>query len=407
VSQTEQWALSQGGSFSQEIGGNQDTASFTDQFQISFIVSPTGVGGTDPSGSKVWESYGSLQITATPNDGYLFNMWTANAGGITFAFPGKASTTVTILGAGSITATFSVPVTQPITLALAEQQGTPDNFTLAGCSISPTSLSGDGKPHPFTALPSCQLTVTVASASPNVRYGFDSEESILSTVSFTTCQEQTCPAFSVTYYEQVGQQFSYVIVGGAAPYVKAPVLSYVTLGTPTTYTVTGNPTVQWLDFGTPWSLSNPLSGSGGSERWFASTGVLGTATPGGTQTTTYQNQYSILIVASPVECGSTIPSGANWEDSGDNFQVEGSSGVGCSFSGWDVAGLISVAQPSQLSTVVFADSNGTLTASFTKNIVPALPTTTLLVAGVGTTAVLAVGLLVFRSRHLRSRIPHE
>jgi hypothetical protein len=410
VSGTEQWTPREGGSFSQATAGNQDTVLFIDQFQISFIVSPAGVGSTNPSGSSVWESYGSLPITATPNGGYLFNTWSSDSGGITFASAGKANTTATILGAGSITAKFSPPATLPITLALVEQQGTPANFTLSGCSVSPVSLPGDGKSHSFTALPSCQLTIMVSSGSPNVRYGFDSEDSVSSTTSLMTCSEQTCQEFSTAYYEQVSQQFAYAVFGGAAPYVKAPVLGYTSLGTPTTYTVTGNPTNQWLDFGTPWSFTNPLTGSIGSERWFASTGVSGTATAGQTQITTYQHQYSILIAASPADCGSTTPSSAIWEDSGDNFQVSGSPVLGCTFSGWDVAGLIAVAQPGQLSTTVFADSNGTLTALFTRNVVPTFSASTLILitgGGVMVATAAAIGILFMRSRRLRSRAPHE
>ncbi len=406
VSGTEQWAPPEGGSFSQATGSNQDTVSFIDQFQISFIVNPAGAGSTNPSGSKVWESYGALPITATPNGNYLFNIWSSDSGGITFAAAGRANTTATILGAGSIMAKFSAPVTLPITLALAEQQGTPANFTLSGCSVSPASVPGDGKPHSFTSLPSCQLTITVSSGSPNVRYGFGSDGSISSTTSLMTCSEQTCPEFSTTYYEQVSQQFAYAVVGGAAPYVKAPVLGYTSLGTPTTYTMTGNPANQWLDFGTPWSLTNPLTGSIGSERWLASTGVSGTAAVGETQVTTYQHQYSVLIASNPADCGSTTPSGASWEDSGDNFQVSGSPVLGCTFTGWDVAGLITVAQPGQPSMTAFADSNGTLTALFTRNVVPSFPTSTLaLIVGAGAiVAVAIIGVVFVRSRSLRSRI---
>jgi len=409
VSGTEQWAQSGGGNFTQTTGGNQDTVSFIDQFQISFNVSPIGSGSTGPSGSRVWETYGTIPITATPSSGYLFNTWSSAAGGISFATAVKASTIVTILSAGDITAIFSPPVTQSINLVLAEQQGVPANLTLAGCSVSPASLIGDGKSHAFTALPSCVLTITIASGSPEVRYGFDLGDAISTTTSLTTCPGQACSEFSTTYYEQVSQQFAYAVVGGAAPYVKAPVLSYVALGSSATYTETGNPATQWLDFGTPWSLPNPLSGSIGSERWFASAGASGTATAGGEQTASYQHQYSVLIAASPADCGSAIPSGANWEDSGVNFQIAGSTDPACTFSTWGVTGVISVAQPGNLSTTVFADSNGTLTASFVRNAVPTVPTGTLILIA-GSTVVLAiaaVGVLFIRTKRLRRRTPDE
>jgi hypothetical protein len=252
------------------------------------------------------------------------------------------------------------------------------------------------------------LTITVSSGSPNVRYGFDSEDSISSTTSLMTCSEQTCQEFSTTYHEQVSQQFAYAVVGGAAPYVKAPVLGYTSLGTPTTYTVTGNPTNQWLDFGTPWSFTNPLTGSIGSERWFASTGVSGTATAGQTQITIYQHQYSLVIAVSPSGCGGTTPSNANWENSGENFDITASANSGCTFSAWQVTGLITIAQPDQSSTTAFADSNGTIAALFARNVVPSFPTSTLalmVVAGAMAT-VATIGVVFVRSRRLKSRIQH-
>lgn len=408
VSDTEQWTQSGGANFTQAAGGNQDTVNFIDQFQISFTASPPDSGSTNPSGSKLWESYGSLPVAATPNGNYLFRNWSADVGGITFTSADEASTTAAILGSGTITATFSAPVTQPITLALAEQQGTPVNFTLSGCSVSPASLPGDGESHSFTALPSCELTITVASDPPNVWYGFNSEGAVSSTTSVMTCPVQTCSEFSTTYYEQVSQQFAYTVVGGAAFYVEAPVLSYTALGTLTTYIVTGNPTTQWLDFGTSWSLANLLWGSSGAERWFAATGTSGTATAGGEQTTTYRHQYSVLIAASPANCGSTTPSGVNWENAGDNFQVMSSVAPGCTFLAWEGTGLITIPVPSQLSTTAFADSNGTITASFSRNLLSTFPTSTLIpITGVGVIAAASIGLLLIRSRASRSRIPHE
>ena len=409
VSDTEQWAQSRGANFSQTTGGNQDTVSFIDQFQVSFAGNPSGAGTTNPSGSKVWEDYGSLPISAIPSEGYLFNIWSTDAGGISLTSPGRASTTATILGPGTLTATFSVPVTQPITLALAKQQGTPANFTLSGCSISPLTLPGDGKSHSFSALPSCQLTITVASGSPNVRYGFDTEDAISSTSSVMTCPEQTCSEYSTTYYEQVSQQFAYSVVGGAAPYVKAPALSYTALGSSASYTETGSPTAQWLDFGTSWSLTNPLPGSGGSQRWFALAGASGTATAGGENVTSYQRQYSVLIAASPADCGRTTPSGADWESAGDDFQITGTTDPGCTFSAWGVTGIVTIAQPGQLPTTAFADSNGTLTASFIRNAVPVFSTSELVLV-LGGCAIAAAGIgtvLLVRVRVSRSRIPRQ
>ena len=206
---------------------------------------------------------------------------------------------------------------------------------------------------------------------------------------------------------RLSEEFGYSVVGGAPPYIQAPVLSLITVGIPTTSVLTESPTAQWLDYGSSWSISNPLAGSTSSERWFAPSGTSGVASAGDEQTTAYQNQYSVLIAASPAACGSTTPSGPNWENSGDNFQFTTSAGQGCTFSAWEVTGLVAVFQPGHLSTTAFAYSNGTLTASFSRSIVPTFPTSTLiLIIGGGATGV-AVGALFMRSRRLRSRVPGQ
>ncbi len=406
VSGTERWINSGRNNFTQATGSNQDTVNFVDQFQIAFRVGPLGAGSTNPSGPKLWENYGPLPVTASPNEGYLFSNWSADVGGIVLLSAQKASTTATILGSGTITATFLVPVTQSVNLALAESQGTTARFTLSGCSISPTTLQGDGMPHSFTALPDCQLTVLVPSDGPDVRYRFNLEGTVSSSTLLTTCSENACSEFSATYFEQVGQQFSYAVVGGASPYLKAPALSFTALGTGVDYAVTQSPMTQWLDFGTSWSLANPLVGSTGTERWFAPSGISGIAAPGGEQVTTYQHQYSVVIAAIPSDCGGTTPSGADWRDSGADFKIAGSARPGCTFAAWETTGLVTIAKPRQLSTTAFADSTGTITASFSRDLVPTFPTRTLvLILGVGCIAVVAVGVLLI-GRRGRSKIQH-
>ncbi len=403
VSGLERWAASGQDNFTQGSGGNQDKVTFVDQFQVNFVVSPSGDGRTTPSGAAIWERYGPLPINATSNGGYLFENWSTDTGNIILASTQNSHTTATVQGPGNITAVFVAPVTEPITLSLAEQQGTPANFTVSGCSVSPTNIAGDGQSQSLTALPFCQLTITAATGLGNLRYSFSSEGTAAISASVMTCSRQTCPPFTPSYFEQVSELFAYTIVGGSPSYVKAPVLSFVALGAPETYTATANPTVVWLDFGSTWSLTNPLSGSTVAERWYAPFGASSTAVKGAEQTTMYQHEYSILTQSSQPSCGSVTPPGSTWEVAGATFNVNGTAVTGCSFGGWEVSGLITIAETSGLSTSAFADSNGTLTASFSQNVLPTFPTSTLilLVGGSAVVVLAAVGVLFIRSKRLR------
>jgi hypothetical protein len=108
VSATERWVPATS-TYTDTSGGNTHPDAYTDQFQVSFAVSPAGTGTVSPSGSNVWENYGALSITGTPNSGYAFSIWTA-VGSITFGSPSSSSTTASIAGAGTITAGFSPTV---------------------------------------------------------------------------------------------------------------------------------------------------------------------------------------------------------------------------------------------------------------------------------------------------------
>ncbi len=402
VSSTEEWVGSGVANFTQSTAGNRNSVTYVDEFQVNFLATPAGAGNTTtPSAVKAWETYGSvIPVTATPAAGYLFKDWSTSTALITFASASGSTTTATILGSGNITANFSAPVAQPITLSLVEESGEPASFAVSGCGISVAQYVGNGESRNFDVLPSCQLVITVQTKAPDVRYGFDADGTITNTTSFVTCAADTCPGYSTVYYEQINEEFSYNVTGGSTPYVEAPSISYVSLGTPTTSPVSGYALSIWLDSGSPWSLTNPLSGSTATERWYAPSGTAGTATAGGIQVVTYQHQFSVLITVSPSACGSTDLTGLNWEDAGDGFQVVASPASDCAFSSWKTAGTITVPQPGQLSATVFANSNGTLVASFTKNLLPPLPSTSVLVlVGLGVVAATLIGLFLARDRH--------
>ena len=94
------------------IGSTSATlsASYIAQYSVSFAVSPSGGGSITVDGqpsATAWYDGGSvLNIEASPNSGYTFSSWTAT-GSITFGSTSLASTTATIGGTGTITATFS------------------------------------------------------------------------------------------------------------------------------------------------------------------------------------------------------------------------------------------------------------------------------------------------------------
>ena len=138
------------------------TANWQTQYQLTFAV--IGSGSTMPTGSNVWENAGSLSITATPNTGYSFSSWSSNTESITFNSANSASTTATIGGTGTITATFTIntytiTVTQGANGVIAPGTSVVDYGATPSFSITPNtgyyiaSITADG------------ASVTVISAS--------------------------------------------------------------------------------------------------------------------------------------------------------------------------------------------------------------------------------------------------
>ena len=97
----------------------------------------------------------------------------------------------------SATYTVNPSVTQSITLTVGETGATTATFTLSGCSITPTSIPGNGAAQTVTATPMCTITITVPTAGANTRYMFSGG---VTTTSVTTCLTAPCTAFSQLYY---------------------------------------------------------------------------------------------------------------------------------------------------------------------------------------------------------------
>lgn len=94
------------------------TASYKTQYQVSFVVSPSGSGTTTPA-SNAWCDQGLNPILAMANSGYKFSSW-SYSGSVSIPNPLTANpATATVTGPGTITANF---VTAP-TLALDPNPG--------------------------------------------------------------------------------------------------------------------------------------------------------------------------------------------------------------------------------------------------------------------------------------------
>ena len=94
------------------------TANYKTQWQVTFAVSPSGVGAItvngQPSEIAWYDDGGLVSVQANPYTGYAFSSWSSDVASITFATSSAASTTATIRGTGTITANFLQNATPPV-----------------------------------------------------------------------------------------------------------------------------------------------------------------------------------------------------------------------------------------------------------------------------------------------------
>jgi hypothetical protein len=210
----------------------------------------------------------------------------------------------------------SLPVTQPITLILSTAGAPTATFTLSGCTVSPSTVLGDGVSHSVTATPSCSVTVTVPTDSSNTRYRFSGGAT---TWSFTTCAGGTCSGQTQTYYYQLRNTYQANPLaqmtwdsGLSGPSVTGTVLG--TAGTSVcTITLPGGGGAQscagWADYNLAVTLG-PISGAPANSRWQSSGITSFTQTTGGnTNNVNYYKQYlQILSYSVSGGGGPTAPS---------------------------------------------------------------------------------------------------
>ena len=154
--------------------------------------------------------------------------------------------------------------------------------------------------------------------------------------------------YSQTYYNQYSFQLDYAVSGSGSP--TASTLTAKQFGSSYTPTLGTSLVTYWLDNGQSWSVTNPLGGSGPSERWDARPPVSGavsssspTTAGTGTLTFTYFHQFLLTVTGgNGVTYGTVSPTGDNWYDSGASTTVlsngvySRASGTGQRVSSWQI-----------------------------------------------------------------------
>jgi hypothetical protein len=240
--------------------------------------SPTGQG---------WYNAGSsanFGVTTPASGGtgiqYIFTSWSGFGSG---SYSGTSSSYSVTMN-NPITETANWQTQYYLTVnngghGTASGQGWYNAGSSATFSISPTTLSGG------TGI---QYLFTSWSGS-----GLGSYSGTSSSYSVTMNNPITETANWLTQYQVT---FNWQVSGGGSGY-SAPSVNYTSLGSQ--HSLTAGPTATvWVDSGSTYTYTNPLTGSGASERWYASSGASGTISSSTTINPTYYHQYKVTFDAS-------------------------------------------------------------------------------------------------------------
>ena len=159
---------------------------------------------------------------------------------------------------------------------------------------------------------------------------------------------------SATFISQVTMTVSYSVNGGSNP--TAPIFSYVQLGARKKLSLTGTPTPVNVDQSSSWSVTNPLQGSTGSERWWTIQPVSGKASAE-TINFAYQQQYHLTMNVNP-SGGGTVNPLSGWENSSLLVNIQATANVDYAFLSWTGSGTGSFSGSNNPSTVAI---NGPIT----------------------------------------------
>lgn len=133
-----------------------------------------------------------------------------------------------------------------------------------------------------------------------------------------------------SFYHQFLQMLSYQITGGGTGY-SAPSFTANQFEVLTRQMLNTTASGYWFDDGGLWTVTNPLGGSTGSERWFTSDSS-GTVTAAQPLAFAYSHQFHLAVQVDPPGGGSISPNG--FFDDGAVTQIYATANPGYAFKNW-------------------------------------------------------------------------
>ena len=355
------------------------------QYRLTMITNPESAGITSPTVGSSWYLSGTaVVISASAGEGWVFLSWAGTGSG---SYSGdNISHDVVISGVVTETACFgreldhfvistvgqqSTRVPFTITITAVDQYG--NTVTQFTGTVTLSDSTGTITPPSTGSFSGGVWTgpVTITAAQTGI---------VITVTGGGKSGSSTSNNFNVIP-SLITMAVSYVIVDGGSGY-SAPTFNYVQEGQNKTYILTGTPVDVLCDDNSVWSISsNPLDGSGSSERWYTTQNISGVISSQQIMLFSYQHQYYLTVRANPLEAGTTVPI-SDWHDAGDLVQVSATAHLGWQFEGWAGSGAGNYAGSSNPADVTMLGAV-TETAGFTRIFLKVVMTVNFSVVGSG------------------------
>jgi hypothetical protein len=152
-----------------------------------------------------------------------------------------------------------------------------------------------------------------------------------------------------TFRQQRYQKLSYSVKGVGSGY-SPPIFQANQIGLPAQLTLSNTVGYLLCDYGSTWTVTNPLVGSTSSERWFTTQATSGTIGASSTRAFSYQNQFYLTMSVNSSKAGTVTPS-SGWYNAGSKVIIKATAKSGHKFKSWTGTGTGSYTGTSNPATI--------------------------------------------------------
>ncbi|QQG49361.1 MAG: hypothetical protein HY247_03365 [archaeon] len=329
----------------------------------STLCSIAVVSGSTSASCQAYADYGSIPSSPQTIAGASSNArWACGAAGTcSYAQVTSAGATSSLVYFHQYSQTFSYSVSD------GGSPGAPDASGLRFGSSYSQSVTGSPTSTWFDASGSISVTNPLQGSGSTERWEAD----------LPAVPASSSATYSFEFFHQYVLQTSYSTSDSSTP-TTAPSLSYTSMGAGVSRSLSAGSMETWLDSGTDWTVSSPITAPSLTERWSSAQTLSGTSSGYSTLAVAFTHQYALSIsvpalvgishlgaVSGGSSCSTSGSTETCWVQAGGSAGIEVDSVVTSGATRYVFSSWSGASTSSSPSTTVLVDSAKSASASFT------------------------------------------